>query len=463
MTQGHTLGSMKSSIQSGPIGPALSKLGLPIFIGMLCTVSFQLADTYFVGTLGAHTLSAIGLVFPVTMTLMHVSTGLDIGTMSTVSRRIGAGDKDGARKLVMDSMWLSITLSLTLTTVGLFTIDPIFEALGADATTMPYVRQYMQVWYCGLVITNLPSVFAAAMRANGNAAVPGALQSGAALFNVLLDPLMIFGVGAWGGMGIAGAAIATVIARSLYAIALGVMLARREGLLAFSGYSPAGMLASWRHNLNISLPASVGNILSATTGIITVTLVARHGTSSVAGLAVGMRVEALALISTLSLAIAMAPFIGQNLGARNYRRIHDALMLGWKACAAIGLGLWVLAAVAGPSIAAAFSDQAAVQGVTVSYLVWVGAAFGLSGMVAVGTIALNAMGAPLLATGLTIVRVGVIYGPLAWLLDRSFGIPGVLGAMVLSQVVIAAVTIFAVHMRLRELSGDTGSTAPALA
>lgn len=457
---------MKNTLLEGPVGPALARMALPIFVGMGCTVSFQLADTYFVSSLGPETLTAIGLIFPVTLTLMHLATGLDIGTMSTVSRLLGAGDRPAARKLIMDTLWLTALMSGALGTVGLLTMDPVFTALGAEADTLPHVKRYMVVWYSGLVLTNLPTVFAASMRANGNAAIPGALQSAAALLNVVLDPLLIFGAAFIPSMGIQGAAIASLIARGSYALALGAMLARREGLLTLSGYRPAGMLQSWRTNLAVSIPASAGNILSAATGLLTVKLIAGHGAAQVGGVAVGTRLEALALITTLSLAIAMAPFIGQNLGARNFERIAQGLRFSYRVSAGLGVALWLLLAAVGPHVVPAFSDDPAVQATTMQYLYWVGAALSAGGVLAVGIIALNALGSPMTATALIAARVFLVYAPAAWALDHAMGVQGVFLAVSGSQFLFAGITTWVVHEKVKSLQPSAadpteGPLAPA--
>ncbi|MEL6765514.1 MAG: MATE family efflux transporter, partial [Cyanobacteria bacterium J06607_6] len=169
---------------------------LPMVGGVFAIVAFNLADTFFVGQLGTQQLAAVSFTFPVVLLLGSLAMGLGIGASSVIARAIGEGDRDRVRRFTTNSLLLALTAVILFVLLGLATIDPLFTLLGATPEQLPLVREYMQIWYFGMVFLVVPMVGNSAIRAAGNTATPSLIMTMAAGLNILLDPLLIFG---WAG------------------------------------------------------------------------------------------------------------------------------------------------------------------------------------------------------------------------------------------------------------------------
>ncbi len=219
----------------------------------MAIILFNFVDTIFVGRLGTKHLAAMSFTFPVVFTIQSLALGLSVGTTSVISRAIGAGDHEDVRRLTTHALVLSVSLVTILALTGLFTIDPLFTLLGATPEILPLIRQYMVPWYFGVGFVVVPMVGNGAIRATGDTKTPSYVMMVAGLANVILDPLLIFGIGPFPRMELQGAAIATVIARALTFIAAIWVLRYREKILEFTVHGMAVILDSWKRILHIGI------------------------------------------------------------------------------------------------------------------------------------------------------------------------------------------------------------------
>ena len=148
--------------------------------GIFALVAFNVADTYFVGQLGAKHLAAMSFTFPVVMTLGSLAMGLGVGASSIIARAIGEGQHTRVQRFTTNSLILSVLAVGIFVTLGLFTIDPLFTALGADADILPLIRDYMQIWYFGMIFLVVPMVGNSAIRSAGNTTTPSLIMTIAA-------------------------------------------------------------------------------------------------------------------------------------------------------------------------------------------------------------------------------------------------------------------------------------------
>ncbi len=211
----------------------LLKLSGPMVLGMLGLIVFNLVDTYFVSMLGTNQLVALSFTFPVVLVVNSIALGIGQGTASVVSRAAGANDKRKLVRYATESLTLGVLVVLFFVILGLITIDPLFKAMGANETVMPYIRDYMKVWYLGMVFVVIPMVGNNSIRALGDTKTPSLVMLVAAVANSVLDPIFIFG---WGGpvpaMGVRGAAIATVLSRCItFSVALYILIVREKNCL----------------------------------------------------------------------------------------------------------------------------------------------------------------------------------------------------------------------------------------
>lgn len=425
----------KAQLTSGKVESLLLRLTIPMIFGMVGMVVFNLVDTYYVGRLGTNQLAALTFTFPVVLVINSLALGLGIGSSSVISKAVGEGDNHKIQRLATDSLILSILLVIVFITIGLLTIEPVFKLLGVKSEIMPFVKEYMRIWYFGVIFVVVPMVGNNVIRALGDTKTPGIIMMISAGINVILDPLLIFGVGPFPKLGIAGAAIATVIARALTFLAAAYVLVIREKIVTFEKAKISEIIDSWKQILFIGLPNALTRmVIPIASGVIT-SLIASYGTKAVAGFGVATRIEffALALVSALS--SVMGPFVGQNWGAREFERVKRSIKFSEKFSVISNFALFALLAIFAGQIGWIFNKDAEVIKNISIYLRIVPIAYGLQGIILISTSVLNVFKKPMHAALLTIIQMFIIYLPLAFLGSRLFGIIGIFTALAVSNLI----------------------------
>lgn len=438
----------KAILTSGKVENVLIKLTIPMIFGMLGMIIFNLVDTYFVGQLGTNQLAALTFTFPVILVISSLAQGLGMGVSSVIARAIGEGNHHKVQRLATDSLILSVLLVIIFVAIGLSTIEPVFELLGVDAQTMPYVKEYMCIWYLGVIFVVVPMVGNNAIRALGDTKTPGYVMMIAAGINVILDPLLILGIGPFPRMEVAGAALATVIARALTLIVALYILIIREKIVIIKSVKLKDIISSWKKILYIGLPNALTKMINPiATGIIT-SLVASYGVEAVAGYGVAVRLERFALLLVGALSTIMAPFIGQNYGAGKKDRVKLSITLSEKFSIISSLVIFVILVIIAKPIAGLFNQDTSVIRITTLYLWIVPLGYGLQGILLISSSVLNALNKPLHASVLTIIHMFALYVPLALLGSYLFEITGIFGGLALSYIIAGIISHYVVKKTL---------------
>jgi len=425
-----------AKLTTGPVGRHLVSLTIPMLFGMIAMVSYGIADTYFVAQLGTLPLAAMSFTFPINFVATGIALGIGTGSASVLARLMGTGDHSAVQRITTHAVMLGALLGGLFLAVGLSTIDPLFRLLGADERTLPLIHDYMEIYYLGGVFIVLPMIGNAALRSTGDAKVPGMIMIIAALFNIVLDPLLIFGLWGFPRLELQGAAIATVLANAGTFVAAFLILYFRERLVRFRHVRLRGLWDSWRRVLHVGVPAIATNMVTPITAGIITAMIARYGAESVAGFGVASRVETLGLIVIFSLGAAMAPFVGQNIGAGDLNRVRRAVNLASLFCLGYGLVLAVFMGLFGSRIAILFDDHPGVVQTAAAYFLIVPMTYAALGMFQVAGTCFNAMGKPIPATALTFARMFVIYLPIAFLLAGPYEVNGIFAANAIANLLV---------------------------
>lgn len=417
-------------------------LTLPMVWALFATIGFNVADTFFIAQLGTMELAAISFTFPVVMTLISLAIGLGAGTSAVVARAIGQGDRRRVERLATDGLLLAAVVVSAFVVVGLLTIDPLFRLLGAEEALLPLIRDYMEIWYLGIPFLVVPMVGNNVIRASGDARFPSLIMIIAALVNLILDPLLIFGLAGFPRLELQGAALATVAARAITFIGAIAILHYRERLIRWSKPKASEVFASWRAILHVGLPAAGTQMINPIAIAVITRFVAAYGTTAVAGFGLATRLEALSLVFLFALSSSTGPIVGQNLGAGLLERIRMTLRqsyflsFGWGAAVALLLGFF------GPAMAGLFDDDPAVIAIAQDYLLIVPFSYGLYGAVMVAGAGFNALGRPLSSTFLTLLRMIILYIPLAYIAGQIYGIVGIFAAAAIANLGAGLVACF---------------------
>ena len=247
--------------------------------------------------------------------------------------------------------------------------------------------------------------------------------------NIILDPFLIFGIGPLPRMELAGAALATAIARSITLVVSLTILRFKFDMLTSKIPNWKELVDSWGQVLFIGFPAAVTQAILPFSMAVITRMVAGFGAVAVAALGVGTRVEMFVLAPLMALGAVLVPFIGQNLGAGNFERVAGGLKFGFRFAMILGTGAFIALLLAGRAIGGFFNSDPEIKRTVGLYLAIVSAGYGLQGVLTILANAFSALGKPYRSASLNLLRMFGLYIPLALLGSRLFGLTGVfLGA-----------------------------------
>ncbi len=308
----------KHGLLSAPIAETLRKMTVPMIFGMVAILMFNLVDTFFISLLGTEALAAISYTFPVTFAFNCITMGIGVGLSTSIGRLLGQGEAHQAARFTTHGLLLAIVLVALASTLGFFTVTPLFTLLGAKEALIPLIGQYMHVWYLTIPLLVIPMAGNSAIRATGDTKTPAKIMMLAGLINGVLDPLLIFGVGPFPELGIQGAAIASAFSWLGALIGSFYVLIKRERLLGLPQWPR--LKEDWRQILKVGTPAALSNAMNPLSGAILMMMLSSHGTAAVAAYGAAQRIESILILVLMALTSALTPFMAQNFGAKNPQR-----------------------------------------------------------------------------------------------------------------------------------------------
>lgn len=438
-------------LTEGSIAKHLKVMAIPMVWGLLATMLAGAIEAFFIAQVGRTSLAALSFCFPIIMVLTSLGIGLGAGASSAVARAIGEGDQQLARRLATDAMSLTLIISMAVCLLGWLTLEPLFFFLGATPDVIPLIRQYMSIWYFSAPCLLVPMVSLAALRAMGMSQVQGYLMSAAALLNVLLDPILIFGVGPVPAMGLQGAAIATLLTRICMLIATIYILQWRVHMLMNPMIGWQRLRNSWKIIVYVGIPAMCANVIIPFASALIVKMMARYGTDAVAGLGIAMRIEPLMLIVFYALSGVVGPFFGQNRGAGKIERLAEAVLLLVGFSLGFGLLLAILLWFFADAIVGVFGGHRDVALIAVSYFAIVPISYGAYGIVMSVNAAFNGLGCPWPAMVLSGARVLFVYLPLAYICQLLWQAQGVFIATAATNIIVGVWAWWWIHRYIQRL------------
>ncbi|NND58205.1 MAG: MATE family efflux transporter [Xanthomonadales bacterium] len=447
--------SAKHDLTVGPVAAHLRRQGIPFALGLVAIFSFEAADLFFISRLGDAPLAAISFTMPVIWLIYGIGIGFEAGAASCVSRAVGRQDQQLAGRLTTDTVVLGILVALLLCLGGLTTIDPVFRLLGATPDVMPLIRDYMFTWYWVAPLDMALWISLASLRARGNTLLESKVITVAALLNLALDPIFIFGLFGFPRMEIQGAALATVVANAIMLLFTLAYLHLRLKVYA-SPFAPLKVIFdSWRHMLHIGIPAMITNAIIPVSSGIVVAMVAAYGLDAVAGFGIAMRIEPIFLIPFYALSAVSSPFFGQNHGSAQYGRLFEARRVITRFCLGFGLALAVFLALVADPLTGLFSSSDSIRIVAVHYLWIVAVSYGSYGLVMSANAAFNGMGQPMPGVVISAFRVVIVFLPLAFAGRQLFGLPGLFAAATVSNLLMGAVGFIWLGFKIKQAKTQT--------
>ena len=308
--------------RSASIKKAVASLAIPTVISQLITMIYNLADTFFVGMMGdPDKVAAVSLVFPAFILLNAISNLFGVGGSSVISRCLGAGKPEKARQASAFCVYASVFVTLLLSLAVLVFKSPVLRLLGANKDTEGFASDYI-IWV--LVVGGIPTVLGIVLgnlvRSEGGAKQASIGMSMGGILNMILDPIFIFPL----GMGVKGAAIATMLSNCVTVFYFLLYLRRLRGATVIS-LNPGTVIMERRMVLSVAsvgLPASLQAILSMTSNIVLNNLVSGYGSAALAAVGIVKKIDMIPMNVTTGISQGVLPFIGYNYAARRFDRVR---------------------------------------------------------------------------------------------------------------------------------------------
>ncbi len=435
---------------SGSVDRAVLHLGAPAALAALLQAGFLVVDTFWLGRVGPVAIAAASTAGFVMWLAQTLGEGAAAGSGAVLAHAVGAGDVDGARQATAAGLSLAVWGSLLVSVAGIVLSREVFVFMGTAEPVTRAGAAYLEIILAGMPAYFLFAWLSAAFRATGDARTPLRLLGVAAAVNVVMDPVVIFGVGPVPALGVAGAALATVTSW-VVAMVMGWRILRQLELRPSPKVFLTPPAVSWRA-LRVGLPLGLEGALFSLIYIFLTRITTGFGTPAVAALGIGHKLEVLNYFVCAGMGAAATTLVGQSLGAGNVGRARRA---GWRTLFLTTLPVGAVTAllVAFPSRAVGvFSGAPAVVEAGVTYVLLVGMSqlFMAAEVVLLGAFAgAHRTGLPAaLEISFTAARV-----PLAVLLvAQGWGVVGIWAAIAGTTVIKGSVlgVLFGRAMKSRE-------------
>lgn len=433
--------TIRPNLLEGDVAPHIKRLSIPLAWGMMAMMLFSIFDTFFIARLGTTYLAGLAFTIPVVMIYMGVIFGLSVGTTSCLSRVYGEGDFEKLRQMSTDALSLTVLITVSAAIIGFLAIDPIFRLMGASDDILPIIHRYMSVWYVGMPFLGVLMICNSCIRALGDTKFPSIMMSCLSLIAVVIEPFFIFGIGPFPQLYMMGAAVGAVIAYYIICmISLYCLIFRKKVLSPKIFHS--GIVASWKRILHVAVPSIISNQISPISGAVITWMAAGYGREAVAALGIANRIEGMSTLVFYAIGAGVSIFTGQNFGAGNYGRITEAGRFGTRYSLYWGAFIAVVLWFFGHEIPAFFDSNPAVIAYAAQYLHWVPISYGAMGAMVVANASLNAMGKPIPATALILLRAFVLYIPLAWYLQHLMGFNGIILALTITNFAVGILSYY---------------------
>lgn len=406
----------------GSVWKAIARMSIPAVVTMIVMVVYNMADTFFVGQLADPLqLAAISLASPVYMVMMAVGTLVGGGGCAAISHAYGEKNYKGIKAMSGACVILDVVASVLIGGIVLCFSDPILRFLGTDSTTYQYTKDYMMVLVLGMIFIVFSNSFANIIRSEG-AAKESMIGNGiGTLLNMILDPLFILGL----GMGVKGAAIATVIGNAVASVYYVFYILKSNTAISLN---PRYIVGHWKVFGNVTflgIPNAISSLLNGVVGTISNHVLMTYGAATIASVGVGGKATMIASMLVMGICMGSQPIIAFNFGAKNYERTKSVMTKLGIVSIVVGGTLTICCFLFRLPLAGMFlkDDTLMRQSAHIMEIQLLLAPF--IGLYYIGINFLQSAGKAMLATILSIFRQFVCYVPAIYLFHRAFGLEGV--------------------------------------
>lgn len=415
------------------VSKAILKLSIPMVMGMMIQVLYNLVDTYFIGMLNdPNQLAAANISLPVFMMLMAIAGIVGSGSSSYISRCLGDKNYEEANNTISIAAGILIIMSIIVMIGGIFMSPDIARVLGANDATFDYTYKYIVIMFIGAIPVMCSYALGQLLRSEGNIMQSVIGLTLGTVINIVLDPIFIFGF----NMDITGAAIATVIGQTSTLIYFTYAFLSGKTTLKID-------LKKFKYDKNIfkeiftiGVPASLNQMLMGVATVIANNIAISYGTLTVAGMGVAMKIMTIGTFVFMGFSAGCQPLVGYNYGCGNIPRVKEIIKKGVIITSIIGMSLALIFGVFANSLIGLFTSDAEVinKGATILRALVISLPF-VGGQM-ISTISAQSMGKVVVAFILSISRQGILYMPLLVILNKLFGFSGFIYAQPITDMIM---------------------------
>ncbi len=432
-----------------PVLPLLLSMAFPPMLSMLIQSLYNIVDSMFVARYSEDALTAVSLAFPLQTLIVACSVGIGVGVNSYIARMLGQRNQEEADSAVAHGLLMAIAASILFAAIGFTGMNGFFRMFTSDqailADSLLYAKICIAFCFGPFIHICIEKVF----QATGKMLFPMALQAIGAILNVILDPIMIFGYFGIPAMGVAGAAIATIIGQ-LTAMTLSflvLILFRHDVKLHFRGFHYNGFMV--KQILAVAIPNACMNALGSVLVMGLNAILIGFSTTAVSLFGVYYKLQTFVFMPASGLSQGAMPIMGYNYGARSRKRLLDCLKYSIAVCLMImGAGCLLFEAIPGPLLSL-FSASEEMMEIGIPALRIISISFIPAAVGFIMPTMFQAMGKGMDSLVVFLMRQLVITLPLAWLLSGFLGLTGIWISFIVAEAA-GAVTAMGIYRKIRK-------------
>lgn len=428
----------KQVFESYSVPKAVATMAVPSMLGMLINVVYNLADTFFVGQTGdSNQVAAVSVSMPLFLMFIAVGNLFGVGGCAFISRSLGEGRQDRVKKISSFCIYTSVLVGIILGAVYMIFKTPLLYLVGASDNTIGFAVDYLKWVAIGSPFVVTAITVCNLVRGEGAAKTSMFGSILGQVVNIVLDPIFILSGGdklfgihiPFGlGLGVAGAAIATVIGNICSVLFFLIYFLKGKSILSISPKRCTFKNGIAKGVINVGLPASLNNLLMSLSNIIVNIVLVSYGDNAVAAMGVAMKANMLVVMLQIGLGQGVQPLIGYCYGARNYDRMKKCLRFSMASNVIIGTVMTLFYVVFKENVIGMFIDDAQVVELGVKMLIALMSPGPIIGIMFVLNFSFQGMGKGFQSLILSVGRQGLIYIPLLFILNAVVGLDGIIWA-----------------------------------
>ncbi len=433
-------------ITTGSIKNIIIRLSIPVFFANLLQVSYKLIDLFFVGRLGKEAIAAISLSFPILFLIVSFSIGFAIAGNILISQHKGNDNDKKVNYVATQTIIFTLFLSLILGFIGYIITPNILSLMSLEPLVYNYSLQYMRIYFIGLVFLFMYGMSQGIMRGIGDVKTPLIIITITVILNILLDPILIFGLGPFPALEVRGAALATIISQAISAILCFILFISNKYKITIDLKNYKFDLKIIKKVIKLGIPSSLETTARALATSVLVFIITNLGTVTTAAYGIGAKVFNIVTIPAFAISTATTTIVGQNIGANQTDRAVLSTKKSIKYSLYILISLGVILFLFSSSLASIFTNEIPVIEQTSTFIRFISFSIWLLGIQVIINGTLRGAGDTKTAMYITIITLWFVRIPLVLFLTYVLNLKeiGVWLSFPISELIAVIISVFVI-------------------